>query len=189
MPFGRPTGLQPLAGLSATRGLATLRGYLVFLVTIDYVVILFFNIMPLISELTSSPGTAGNRLKSYKNNALDSAEMRRRREEEGVQLRKQKREEQLFKRRNVNTVEQQEGGMEGENGDCMPQDLSISRCYWSRYKTRTGKPLLTGACITLHSTVGVTVGATLPATLAATLAPTVVATLAATLAACVAATY
>ncbi|KAK3911291.1 Importin subunit alpha-7 [Frankliniella fusca] len=38
----------------------------------------------------------------YKNSGLDSRELRRRREEEGVQLRKQKREEQLFKRRNVN---------------------------------------------------------------------------------------
>ena len=38
----------------------------------------------------------------YKNNALDSAEMRRRREEDGIQLRKQKREQQLTKRRNLN---------------------------------------------------------------------------------------
>lgn len=38
----------------------------------------------------------------YKNTGLDSQELRRRREEEGVQLRKQKREQQLFKRRNVN---------------------------------------------------------------------------------------
>lgn len=38
----------------------------------------------------------------YKNSALDSVELRRRREEEGVQLRKQKRELQLYKRRNVN---------------------------------------------------------------------------------------
>ncbi|KAJ8315056.1 hypothetical protein KUTeg_007206 [Tegillarca granosa] len=47
----------------------------------------------------SSP--ANHRLKSYKNKALDSQELRRRREEEGIQLRKQKRDEQLFKRRNV----------------------------------------------------------------------------------------
>lgn len=38
----------------------------------------------------------------YKNIGLDSQELRRRREEEGVQLRKQKREQQLSKRRNVN---------------------------------------------------------------------------------------
>lgn len=38
----------------------------------------------------------------YKNTALDSVELRRRREEEGIQLRKQKRDQQLSKRRNVN---------------------------------------------------------------------------------------
>lgn len=38
----------------------------------------------------------------YKNQGLDSAELRRRREEEGIQLRKQKREQQLIKRRNLN---------------------------------------------------------------------------------------
>jgi len=42
-----------------------------------------------------------DRKKNYKNQALDSTELRRRREEEGLQLRKQKREEQLFKKRNV----------------------------------------------------------------------------------------
>lgn len=40
----------------------------------------------------------------YKNLGLDSQELRRRREEEGVQLRKQKREQQLSKRRNVPTL-------------------------------------------------------------------------------------
>lgn len=41
----------------------------------------------------------------YKNVGLDSNEMRRRREEEGIQLRKQKREQQLIKRRNVDTLQ------------------------------------------------------------------------------------
>ena len=45
---------------------------------------------------------ANHRLKAYKNKGMDSQEMRRRREEEGIQLRKQKREQQLFKKRNVN---------------------------------------------------------------------------------------
>ena len=41
-------------------------------------------------------GTSGNtRLKAYKNKGMDQTEMRRRREEEGIQLRKQKREEQV----------------------------------------------------------------------------------------------
>ena len=44
---------------------------------------------------TGSP-VASHRLKAYKNKALDTDEMRRRREEEGVQLRKQKREEQVM---------------------------------------------------------------------------------------------
>lgn len=41
----------------------------------------------------------------YKNQGLDSQELRRRREEEGVQLRKQKRETELYKRRNLNVPE------------------------------------------------------------------------------------
>lgn len=43
----------------------------------------------------SSPGKDNYRMKSYKNKALNPQEMRRRREEEGIQLRKQKREEQV----------------------------------------------------------------------------------------------
>ncbi|KAJ8673478.1 hypothetical protein QAD02_004740 [Eretmocerus hayati] len=45
----------------------------------------------------------------YKNAGLDSQELRRRREEEGVQLRKQKREQQLSKRRNVPNVTDDDG--------------------------------------------------------------------------------
>ena len=41
-------------------------------------------------------GSCGNaRMKSYKNKGMDQSEMRRRREEEGIQLRKQKREEHV----------------------------------------------------------------------------------------------
>ncbi|KAL5010920.1 hypothetical protein ScPMuIL_013225 [Solemya velum] len=62
--------------------------------------LLFIPLMPVaMSADASSP--ANHRLKAYKNKALDSQELRRRREEEGIQLRKQKRDEQIFKRRNV----------------------------------------------------------------------------------------
>ncbi|XP_011193831.2 importin subunit alpha-7 [Zeugodacus cucurbitae] len=50
----------------------------------------------------------------YKNTPLDSTEMRRRREEEGVQIRKQKREQQLIKRRNVVSEVHQSGIEEGD---------------------------------------------------------------------------
>lgn len=48
----------------------------------------------------------------YKNVGLDSTEMRRRREEEGIQLRKQKREQQLIKRRNVDNYQTMENEIE-----------------------------------------------------------------------------
>ncbi|XP_067648474.1 importin subunit alpha-7 isoform X2 [Eurosta solidaginis] len=51
-------------------------------------------------KVSNAEMSATHRLR-YKNAGLDSTEMRRRREEEGVQLRKQKREQQLIKRRNV----------------------------------------------------------------------------------------
>jgi len=47
------------------------------------------------------PPPPSTRINRYKNQALDNQELRRRREEAGVQIRKTKREEQLFKRRNV----------------------------------------------------------------------------------------
>jgi importin subunit alpha-2 len=52
----------------------------------------------------SGSGGGGENLRKlrYKNAAQSPDELRRRREEEGVQLRKQKREEQLAKKRNVN---------------------------------------------------------------------------------------
>ncbi|XP_041088951.1 importin subunit alpha-5 isoform X2 [Polyodon spathula] len=61
----------------------------------------------------TSSGKENLRLKRYKNKSLNTDEMRRRREEEGLQLRKQKREEQLFKRRNVATAEESGAEVEG----------------------------------------------------------------------------
>jgi len=49
----------------------------------------------LFTETMASPAKDNYRMKSYKNKALNPEEMRRRREEEGIQLRKQKREQQV----------------------------------------------------------------------------------------------
>ncbi len=49
----------------------------------------------------SSHSPASERLRAYKNNSLDPGELRRRREEEGMQLRRQKKAELLRKRRNL----------------------------------------------------------------------------------------
>lgn len=60
---------------------------------------------------SGSAGTSSHRLR-YKNAGLDAQELRRRREEEGVQLRKQKRESELCKRRNLGDPEP-----DGDSGD------------------------------------------------------------------------
>lgn len=49
-----------------------------------------------LSEPSASPAKDNYRMNRYKNKALNPEEMRRRREEEGIQLRKQKREQQVF---------------------------------------------------------------------------------------------
>lgn len=48
------------------------------------------------SEPSASPAKDNYRMNRYKNKALNPEEMRRRREEEGIQLRKQKREQQVL---------------------------------------------------------------------------------------------
>ncbi|XP_050664393.1 importin subunit alpha-5 [Leptidea sinapis] len=63
---------------------------------------------------------SGGHKHRYKNSGLSADELRRRREEEGVQLRKQKREQQLFKRRNVNLPEPNAPDI------ALPDDLSLT---------------------------------------------------------------
>lgn len=60
----------------------------------------------------------------YKNAGLDSQELRRRREEEGVQLRKQKRETELCKRRNL--TETSDGDISSTTGDFSGDAGSVS---------------------------------------------------------------
>lgn len=60
----------------------------------------------------------------YKNVGLDSQELRRRREEEGVQLRKQKREQQLSKRRNVPNMVADDDNITSESISPAPQSVN-----------------------------------------------------------------
>lgn len=59
----------------------------------------------------------------YKNFGLDPSELRRRREEEGIQLRKQKREEQRIKRRNFDINH----GMENDIDSTVPVKFVITK--------------------------------------------------------------
>lgn len=52
------------------------------------------------------PGIENNRLSAFKNKSKDVKELRRRRNDQSMELRKQKREENMLKRRNVNTEEE-----------------------------------------------------------------------------------
>ncbi|NWH42029.1 IMA7 protein, partial [Chloropsis hardwickii] len=79
--------------------------------------------------------TENCRMKSYKNKALNPEEMRRRREEEGIQLRKQKREQQLFKRRNVELINED---------DPMFDSLLVDSYVTS---TTSGEGLITGEMV------------------------------------------
>lgn len=55
----------------------------------------YFCLLWFLSGYKMSQGKDNARLKSYKNKSLNTDEMRRRREEEGLQLRKQKKDEQV----------------------------------------------------------------------------------------------
>lgn len=61
----------------------------------------------------------------YKNVGLDSQELRRRREEEGVQLRKQKREQQLSKRRNVPNIATDDDGVSITEDYTLPTPIMV----------------------------------------------------------------
>jgi hypothetical protein len=88
------------------------------------------------SKMSSSRNAA-----RYKNQGLDSAEMRRRREEEGIQLRKQKREQQLIKRRNLNTQIEDEDDDDGEMMDRPMEGLQESPSQQSIIRLETVQAL------------------------------------------------
>ncbi|KAM9385422.1 importin subunit alpha-7 [Pholidichthys leucotaenia] len=76
-------------------------------------------------EPSASPVKDNYRMNRYKNKALNPDEMRRRREEEGIQLRKLKREQQLFKRRNVGVLGEDETMFESPLEDpCLSPTLT-----------------------------------------------------------------
>lgn len=78
------------------------------------------------------PGESGTASASalpakYKTRGLTQEESRRRREEEGVQLRKQKRDEQLSKRRNIaQSVQSSNQDFDNEFAFEIGEDVSLS---------------------------------------------------------------
>ena len=87
-----------------------------------------------------SGGGGGQHRMRYKNQSLDATELRRRREEEGVQLRKQKKDNVLYKRRNLTVVPDDADTVEdsfdptestGSMVPCMPGagDVAIDSCH------------------------------------------------------------
>lgn len=72
----------------------------------------------------------------YKNVGLDSQELRRRREEEGVQLRKQKREQQLSKRRNVPIITTEDESIPSVTDQYLvPTPLTVCMAQLNEYLT------------------------------------------------------
>lgn len=76
---------------------------------------------PDIPEMVEGTSSSAGRGAMYKNKGMTSEEMRKRRENNTVRLRKEKREDQLYKRRNINLTED----LPMENNDLMDDGLDV----------------------------------------------------------------
>jgi len=63
-----------------------------------------------------APEGHGSRLKSFKSNGRDLDDLRRRRTESSIELRKQKKDDQVLKRRNISILATEAGNNQGEDG-------------------------------------------------------------------------